>query len=153
MKKTLKYILLFSVLAVCTILDSCVFKLFRATLIICVCFSFYSKNEKAVVIAGMTGLLCDVISFTLPTFSLIYLYISLGCVWCQELFLRIKVKSVILLSFLAFLGFFVLCQTINILVFNQFPFFLDIIFQAILFTGINSAFAPLVYFGFKRLKF
>ncbi len=153
MKKTLKYILFLSVLTVCVLLDSCVFKLFRTSLVLCVCFSIFAHNDKAIVISSMAGLLCDVVTLTLPTFSLLYLYISLGCVWCRELFLELRIKTVIFLSFLSFISFFVLCQVVNILTFTQFSFSLELVFRAILFSLVNSAYTPLIYFGFKRLKF
>lgn len=153
MKKIIKISFLALALFVFAFLDSCLFTGFRLSLLICVCFSFYNHRTNAVVISSMAGLLCDMVSLTLPCFSLLYLYISLGCVWCEGMFLKLKLRTVFLLSFIAFFVFYLSTQTINMMQYSCFFISFDFLFSSVIFSLANSILAPVVYFCFKRFKF
>ena len=153
MKKITKNFFLALALLVFSVLDSYFFSRFRFSLLLCICFSFYNHKACAVVISGLTGLLCDIVSLTLPYFSLLYLYISLGCVWCEGIFLKLKLRTVFLLSFIAFFIFYLSTQTINMMAYSCLFVDFNFLISSVIFSLTNSILAPAVYFCFKRFKF
>ena len=153
MKKTLKYTLFLVLVSICALLDSCFFKNIRLSLLLCICFSLYKRTHTAIVIGAFCGLLCDLLSLTLPYFSCTYLYISVGCVWCREMFLGFNTKWLYLIGFLAYFSHFLLCYIVNAIsyadFFVSFQSIIEILASAIIITSI----APIIHFVFKRLRF
>lgn len=153
MKQVLKYTFFSFFLLLCVFLDGCFFKGFRLSFVICMCFSLYNKKTEAHIISALCGLLYDFVFFTLPYFSLTYLYISLGCVWCAEMFLGLNYKKVFLIGFFSNAVFFLLCYLINLIAYAElFWYFNDLLF-ALFNTFLAGLLSPLIYFCFKRLKF
>ena len=153
MKQALKYIIFSSILFVCVFLDGCFFKSFRLSFVFCVCFSVYNVGNTSIIISALCGLLYDLAFFTLPHFSLIYLYISIGCVWCAEMFLGLDFEKVFLISFFANTVFFTACYLINLIAYSELFGSINDLFSALFSTFLASSLSPLIYFCFKRLKF
>lgn len=152
MKKAFKYFLFLLLLAVAIFTDS-QGDGFSLSFLLCVCFLLYKKSDVALIICAFTGLFRDFLSFSLPYFSLIYLYISVGCVWCRDMFLGINSKKLALITSFAYLLYFILCYLINAVSFEHvFIEFKDIIyvFLSSILAGVVS---PLIFICFKRLKF
>ena len=147
-----KYLGLFVLLVILAFFDSLIFKNIRLTLVFLICFSLYSKNSKAVYIFSLLGFFCDIISKTLPCFSFLYLYISLGCVWCEKKLLHISGKTVFLISFIAFLAYYFSIQIINMLIFYDVAISLSFVLKSTVFALINSSISPIIYFFVKRFE-
>lgn len=152
MKKLLKYILFIFLLFLLSLVDGCFFKNTPFSFWILVCFCLYKKSDKAVVICAFFGLVRDAISLSLPYFSIIYLYISVGCVGCSEIFLGLNFKKVIIISFFAFFSYYLLCFFINAIMYAGIFAFKNTVF-AIFGSVFLSFLSPVIYFSFKRLKF
>lgn len=150
MKKTLKYIPFIFLLFLLTLVDGCFLKKTPISFWVLVCFCLYAKSDKAIIICAVLGLFRDALFFSLPYFSLIYLYISVGCVWCAENFLGLDFKKVIVISFFSLLSYYLLCYAINAVSYAGF-LHNDIVF-ALLGSAFLSFLSPVVYFLFKRLK-
>lgn len=152
MKKLLKYIIFIFLLFLLSLVDGSFFKNTPISFWILVCFCLYEKSDKAIVICALFGLVRDAISLSLPYFSLIYLYISVGCVWCAENFLGLDLKKVIIISFFALFSYYLLCFFINAITYAGIFAVNNIIFD-ILVSAFLSLLSPAIYFSFKRLKF
>ena len=151
MKKILKYFLFLLLLILSVFFDSQNFR-FSFSLFLCVCFLLFKKSDTALIICALTGFFRDFLFFTLPYYSLIYLYISLGCVWCQELFFGINSKKAAYITFFAFLLYFVLCYLINAVNYTDaFLKFYDVCY-AFCVSLISGATAMVVFSCFKRFK-
>ena len=153
MKKILKAVCFLLVLITFAFWDSFVFKNIRLTLALLICCSLYFRDAKVIYIFSFTGLLCDLICKTLPCFSFLYLYISIGCVWCEKMFLNIGAKTVLLVSFLGFLAFSISTQLINMLAFYQVSVSLTFFLKSTGFALINSSISLIIYFLLRGLKF
>lgn len=151
MKKILKYIVFIFFIFLLSLVDSCFFKNTFVSFWVLVCLCIYEKSDKSIMICAFFGLFRDLLSLSLPYFSLLYLYISIGCVWCSELFLGINSKKVILISFFSLFSYCLLYFFINIVTGAGF------LSGEIVFLFLNSVFlsllSPVVCFLFKRLKF
>ena len=73
------------------------------SLLICICLSFRLHNEKSIVFSGLIGLFFDMYTFCLPFYSLLYLYTSLVCAWCEGLFLKLNLRTVFFMIRVSFL--------------------------------------------------
>lgn len=151
MKMLLKYIVFIFLLFLLSLIDGCFFKNTFISFWILVCFCIYKKSDRAIIICAFFGLFRDGISHSLPYFSLIYLFISVGCVWCTEAFLGTNSKNKVLISFFALLSYCLACFFINVVAGVGFLsgdvvfLFFSLVFSALL--------SPVVCFLFKRLKF
>ncbi len=152
MKKAFKYFLFLLLLIIAVFTDGQGGG-FSLSFLLCVSFLLYKKSDVALIICAFLGLFRDFLFFSLPYFSLIYLYISVGCVWCCEMFLGINSKKIALITFCAHILYFVCCYLINA-VFNADVFieFKDIIYST-LSSILAGALSPLIFICFKRLKF
>lgn len=152
MKKSFKYFLFLLLLIIAVFTDGQGGG-FSLSFLLCVSFLLYKKSDAALIICAFLGLFRDFLFFSLPYFSLIYLYISVGCVWCCEIFLGITSKRIALITFCAHILYFVCFYLINA-VFNADVFieFKDIIYSTLssILAGVLS---PLIFICFKRLKF
>ncbi len=153
MKKAFKYLCFVLIIAVFTLFDSVFFKNIRLTLSLLISFSLYVKSDKAVYIFSLSGFLCDVISKTLPSFSFLYLYISLGCVWCEKILLNISGKTVFLISFLGFLLFYFSMHIINMLTFFDVTTGFSFLFESVSRAIFNSLLSFVFYYVLKGVKF
>ena len=108
MKNLFKISLFLICLIFATFMDS-VFPYFSLSFVLCISFLLYKKNTSALIICALCGAFRDILFFSLPYFSLVYLYTSLGCVWCAENFLGLNIKGVALISFFAKLSYHILC--------------------------------------------
>lgn len=153
MKKYFKYAVFFIFLIVSVFFDCCFFDFFRLSLVLCVCNTLYKKDNTAIVISAFCGLLCDLILMSLPYFSLVYLYISLGCVWCKEMLLGINFKKFILINFFAYIVYFLVYHIANSVSYGQIFITARELHKNLASAMIMTSIAPIVYFGFKRLKF
>jgi len=153
MKQAIKYTFFSFLLFLCVFLDGCFFKSFHLSFVICMCFSVYNKKAEAHIVSALCGLLHDLVFFTLPYFSLIYLYISLGCVRCAEMFLGLNYKKVFLIGFFSNAVFFLTFYLINLIAYAEFFLYFDNFLLSIFNSFLASLLSPLIYFCFKRLKF
>lgn len=152
MKKSFKYFLFLLLLTIAVFFDGLGGR-FSFSFLFCISFLLYKKSDIALIICALTGLFRDFLFFSLPYFSLIYLYISVGCVWCREMFLGMTSKKIALITFFACLFYFVLCYLINAISYaNVFIEFKDIIYS-LLSSVIAGGVSPLIFICFKRLKF
>jgi len=153
MKQAIKYTFFSFLLLLCVFLDGCLFKSFRISFVICICFSVYNKKAEAHIVSALCGLLYDLVFFTLPYFSLIYLYISLGCVWCSEMFLGLNYKKVFLIGIFSNAVFFLVCYLINLIAYAEFFLYFNNLLFAVFNTFLAGLLSPFIYFCLKRLKF
>lgn len=152
MKKAFKYFLFLLLLIMAVFTDSKGNR-FSLSFLLCTSFLLYKKSDVALIICALTGLFRDFLFFTLPYFSLIYLYISVGCVWCCEMFLGITSKKIALITFCSYLLYFFLCYLINA-VFNAYILIeLKDIIYAFLSSILAGVVSPLIFICFKRLRF
>ncbi len=156
---TLKYILL--LLIVCLLI--CFEKSFlsqvafleslRLSAVICAVIVLCAPTVGACVLSGVCGLFVDFYSLSLPYFSLFYLYISFGCVWCESFFASLRGKTVFLICFSVFFVLAAALEFFDMLVLGRFFLSWEMIFEAFLFALVNSAFSPIVFAVLKRLRF
>jgi len=162
-KKTLINILLFTLILLFAflldILDISFFprifflKNIRLSLAFCICLSFLCANEKSVAIAFFCGLFFDIYSMSSPFNSFLYLYISLGCVWCKSLFLKFRGFTLLLLGLIILFIYKVLCGVLLSLSAREFVLTFEFLINALLFAFSNSIVLPIFYSLLKRVKF
>ncbi len=153
MKKTIKYALLLLVLALLAFLDSCIFKNFRTSLVLCISFCLYKKDSVSIKVCALFGLFCDMIGLTLPFFSLIYLYLALLCLWLGEMFLGLNFKKVFFVSFFIYLIYYIAANIINVIAYGQVFISLWSIFNILAFSLAKALLSLFIYFIFKRSQF
>lgn len=152
MKKAFKYFLFLLLLTVAVFTDSRK-NYFPVSLLLCVCFLLYKKSNSTLIICAFAGLFRDFLYFSLPYFSLTYLYISVGCVWCREMFLGLNKKKIALITSFAYLLYHILCYLINAVSFaHVFIEFKDIVY-VLLSSALAGVLSPLIFNFFKRLRF
>ncbi len=153
MKNLIKYMCLVLILIICSFFDCLILKNIRMTLAFLIGYTLYTEDNKAVYIFSGAGFLCDLISKTLPCFSFLYLYISLGCVWCEKLFLNMSKRTVFSVSFFWVLVFCFSLQIINMLAFYDVSITFEFFIESVFFAIINGVISLIIYCGFKRVKF
>ncbi len=152
MKKAFKYFL-FLLLLIMAVFTDGQGGGFSLSFLLCVSFLLYKKSDVALIICAFSGLFRDFLFFSLPYFSLIYLYISVGCVWCREMFLGITSKKVALITFCSYLLYFILCYLINAISYAHVFIELKSIIYAFSSSILAGIVSPLIFICFKRLKF
>ncbi len=125
----------------------------RFSAVICACAALCTPTVGACVLSGVCGLFLDFYSLSLPYFSLFYLYISFGCVWCESFFASLKGKTVFLICFFVFFVLTAALEFFDMLVWGRFFLSWEMVFEAFLFALVNSAFSPIVFAVLKRLRF
>ncbi len=119
----------------------------------CIGFSLYDHSPKSVVFSSLCGLLCDMASLSAPFCALLYLYISLGCVWCREIFLHLKGIWIVLVGFLvSFIvrtAFFIV-EWVNFKTITMSVYFVG---STIVMSATGGIIALSVYNALKRLRF
>ena len=159
MKGFFKYFLFFLILVVVVVLDSCFFKeIFilkhlRLSVLFCLYLSFFAKGEMALLISVIPGILLDLFGLTFPYFSLLYLYISLGCVWCGKIFLKATHSTVFSLSIFVLFVFSLGESALNMIMLKDVAQWQKIICDALLFSLTNAIPLPLIFGILKRLSF
>ena len=152
MKKAFKYFVFLTILIFAIFSDG-FFSYFSLSFVISLSFLLYKKNTTALIICALSGALRDFLFFTLPYFSFLYLYISLGCVWCSEMFLGLSVKKIALIGFFAKLSYHILYFLISALTYADVYFsFFDFSF-ALFSSALAGIIAPVIFLFFKRFKF
>lgn len=155
---TLKCILIVIAVGLCAIFERSFLaqvsfgEFFGLSFVICAVFSLKTHRVEACAVSGVCGLFVDIYSLSLPYFSLFYLYISLGCVWCESFFASLRGKTVFIICFLVF---FVTASAIRFFdMLTQACFFLswEMFLEVFLFAFFNSAFSPIVFAVLKRVK-
>lgn len=155
---TLKYILIFVGVCLCAIFERSFLahvsfgKFFGLSFVICAVLSLKAHRVEACVVSGLCGLFADIYSVSLPYFSLIYLYISLGCVWCESFFASLKGKTVFLICFLVFFAIMLAIRIFDMLTQGSLFLSWEMFLEVLLFAFINSAFSPIVFAVLKRVK-
>jgi hypothetical protein len=129
------------------------FQKLRLSLVICAVLGTVSPKFASLITAGVCGLLCDVFSMCLPYYSLFYLYISYGCVWCESFFVSLKNKTVFLVCFFVWLVVGIGMKIFEMLTFGELFFSFRWCFDIFLSAFLNSALSPVVYMVLKRMKF
>lgn len=67
--------------------------------VLLICFSFFG-GSYAVLISGLCGIFCDLFAGSSPFYTVLYLYISAGCVWAgRRLFVCHFLRSGVLLAY------------------------------------------------------
>lgn len=153
MKKVFQYVFFLTLLIFCVFFDCVILKGVRLTLAFLIAFSFYFKKSVTVYIFSFAGLLCDFVSKTLPCFSFLYLYISLGCVWCERFFLNIGKKSFFLISIFLNLAFYFSLQIINMFIFYDISIGFVLFLKALVYSLINSAISLIIYCILRSFRF
>lgn len=129
------------------------FEKLRLSLVICAVLGLVSPGLLSCVTAGACGLFCDMFSMCFPYYSLFYLYISYGCVWCESFFVSLKNKTVFLICFFVFLVAETGIKIFEMLTLGEVFFSLSGCFDVFLSAFLNSALSPIVYMVLKRIKF
>ena len=156
--KVFKYALLLCATVLSVLLDYSFFKEIsflrpvRLSLILCVCLSLYQHDERALYFSGGCGFLCDLYTLSLPHFSILYLYISLGCVWCESMFLNFTKKSIFLCGLAVFFAYEIATLLLNFFTTREICLSPFVLRQGIAFILVNSALTPIVYLIVKRAK-
>lgn len=154
-KSALFYILFTVLLLIFTAFENfttATFLYFRPSLLLCVCICLAKPVLSSVIIASLCGFLADIFSLCLPVFSLLYLYISSGCVWSVRLFVSFSKKAVFFTCFFALAGFCVMGFLIDFLLFENFAFSAKTALYWVLFSLINASLSPIVYGILKRAE-
>ncbi len=128
MKKMLLFVTFFVTGFLFSLFDA-LFPDFCVSLIFVVWMSLFSSGG-AVVISTLCGMFIDFLNYSAPFYTFIYLYISLGCVWCKNSLFKVN-----------FLTFFVVC-VVSLL--------LDFAFSGN-GTLVNVVFSPIFYLFLKRV--
>lgn len=129
------------------------FEKLRLSLVICAVLSMISPALLSLITAGVCGLFCDMFCLSLPYYSLFYLYISYGCVWCESLFVSLKNKTVFLVCFFVLLVVSAGMKIFEMLTFGELFFSFRWCFDIFLSAFLNSALSPVIYMVLKRMKF
>lgn len=129
------------------------FERLRLSLVICAVLGMVSPKVASCIVSGACGLFCDVFCLTLPYYSLFYLYISYGCVWCESFFVSLKNKTVFLICFLVFLTAGTGMKIFEMLLSGELYFSAGACFEIFITAVLNSALSPVIYRVLKRLKF
>lgn len=155
-KSALFYILLAVFLIFATALENLTVSPFvyvRLSLTVCICLCLVRPQLSSVLISAICGFLADIYSLCLPSFALLYLYISSGCVWSVRLFVSFSKKAVLLVCFAALLFFCVMGILIDFLIFEIFPISAKALLQWGLFSLINALPSPIIYGILKRAQY
>lgn len=84
----MRFVLGFLAMVVLSLTDS-VLIFTRLSLVMAVCVSL-TGSPLWVTISGLGGVLCDLYSETFPFYTFLYMYISLGCVFCRSLLFKAR---------------------------------------------------------------
>lgn len=125
----------------------------RLSMVICAVLGMVSPGILSCIAASVCGIFCDIFCFNFPYYSLFYLYISYGCVWCESFFVSLKNKTVFLICFFVFLLVGAGMKIFEILTFERMFFSFDMCFEIFLTALLNSALSPVIYMVLKRMKF
>lgn len=159
MKKIKKYSLFFMFCLFFVILDCCFFKeIFilkhtRLSLVLCLCALLAQNSQAILILSAVLGIISDLLSLSFPYFSLLYLYISLGCVWCKGMFLNIKYTTVFLVCAVLFFLFFCSMQILDMFYLKDVVLWQKSLYEGIVFSLTNAVFTPLIYGILKRSGF
>ena len=159
MKKLKKYSLFFAFCVFFVILDCCFFKEIsilknlRLSLVFCLCALLAQRSKVMLVICAVLGIISDLFSLSFPYFSLLYLYISLGCVWCKGMFLNIKYTTVFFVCAALLFLFFCSMQILDMFFLKDIVSWQEVLCDAFVFSLTNAVFSPLIYGILKRLDF
>lgn len=130
----MKYLLaaaVFAVSVILSVIDSS-FVFLRLSLVLLCCYSL-KERTAAVVISGMCGIFCDLYGGSAPFYTFLYLYISIGCVWCRSFLYKVN------------MGVFYTMSAVALILYGGLvglPYFLP-------FALVNSSAAPLFYLCLK----
>lgn len=155
---TMKYVLIAFVVCLCAAFEKGFFsyvsygKYVCISAVICGVLSLCARNAPACAVSGVCGLFLDFFTLSLPYFSLLYLYISLGCVWCENFYTSLKAKTVFLICFFVFFILASVMKAFDMLVLGSFFISWEMILEVLLFALVNSALSPIVFAVLKRLK-
>lgn len=159
MKKYVKNALFYILLAVCLLVFTAFENFprgsilyFRPSLTVCICLCLARPQLLSVIICAVYGITADIFSLCLPVFSLLYLYISSGCVWSVRLFVSFSKKAVFFTCFFALAGFCVMGFLIDFLLFENFALSAKTALYWVLFSLINASLSPIVYGILKRAE-
>lgn len=123
------------------------------SLLICICLSFRLHNEKSIVFSGLIGLFFDLYTFCLPFYSLLYLYTSLACAWCEGLFLKLNLRTVFFMSFLILFFYKILSGLFFFFSVKESVFTFYFLCSSAIFALLNATLSPLIYSVLKRVSF
>jgi len=154
-KTACDYLLIGLLLIACTAAEYSVitpFVYLRISAVICICLCLAKPGIASVATGAVCGFLADIYSFNLPVFSLLYLYISSGCVWSVGQFVLLNKKTVFMICFLALLGFFAGEFMLNLLIYES-SGGIEYLFMCIVFALINASPSPVIYGILKRVQF
>lgn len=154
-----KYCTFFVVCLFFVVLDCCFFKeIFvlkhaRLSLVLCLCALLAGQNKAILGLCAVLGIISDLFSLSFPYFSLLYLYISLGCVWCKGMFLNIKYTTVFFVCAALLFLFFCLMQVFDMFYLKDVVSWQKSLCDGLIFSFTNAIFSPLIYGILKRLNF
>lgn len=147
-KKALFYIVIM-ILAMAESLGMQEFVYMRISLVGSLCLCVLYPCAGSVVLGAVCGFLVDVCSLSMPFYSLLYLYISFGCVWCVRLFVSVRGRTVFVICFLWLIGFCAGEIFLSLLMYESFSFGT----KNMIFILINAGLSPIIYGVLKRAQF
>lgn len=159
MREIKKYSLFFLACLFFVVLECCFFKeifilrRLRLSLVLCLCALFFGRKKAVMITSAVLGIICDLFSFSFPYFSLLYLYISLGCVWCKGMFLNIKYTTVFCVCFVLCFLFFCSIKVLDMFYLKDVISWQKTICDGLAFSLTNAIFSPLIYGILKRSDF
>ena len=160
MKKYIKtvcnYLLVAALLIMLTMVEKSVlapFVLLRISVVICICFCLANPGVHSVATSAFCGFFADIYSCNMPVCSLLYLYISSGCVWSVRQFVSVEEKTVFLICFFALLIFGAGEFLLHLLFGGSFFPDLKQLFMYTAFALTNAWYSPIVYGILKRVQF
>ena len=155
-KTVYDYLLVAILLIICVVVENSVitpFIFLRISASLCICLCIAKPDIKSVALCAICGLFADIYSCNLPVYSLLYLYISSGCVWSVGQFVSVKPKTVFMISFFAQLTFFAGGFLLYLLIYESFFPGTDYIFMCIASALINASPSPIIYRILMRVQF